>query len=388
MKFFNSKALTLCALVTLPVAVYAQNGANPNGSGANAISTVVSFLNIAPDSRSGAMGDAGVALSPDVNANYWNPAKLAFLENNHDLSLSYSPWLRQLVPDVSLAYLSYAHKIDERNSLGLSLRYFNLGSIQLIDQQQVDQGTYRPSEFSLDGSFARKFGNNLSLGLTLRYIYSNYSNGSFGGSSAIQSNAGHAVSAGVSMYYTKPYGNNAIFSFGTNISNIGSKISYSDVGPSYFLPANLKIGAANTWLLDDVNKFTVTFDINKLLVPTPRFDSNGNRISDDGVSVPSGIFKSFGDAPGGFSEEFKEITFSPGAEYWYNDLFALRAGYFYENPAKGGRHYATMGLGVKYDVFKFDFSYLAASQKNSPLANTLRFTLSASFGGTTNADKK
>ncbi|MFA6084433.1 type IX secretion system outer membrane channel protein PorV [Mucilaginibacter sp.] len=391
MIFFSTRNLTFCVLFSLPVFAAAQSGTSTNGSGANAISTAVPFLNITPDSRSGAMGDAGVALSPDVNANYWNPAKLAFMENNNDISLSYSPWLRHLVPDVSLTYLSYAHKINDRNTFGASLRYFNLGSIQLIDQNQVDQGTYKPSEFSLDASFARKFGNNLSLGLTMRYIYSNFSNGAFISGSGQQNKAGTAIAAGVSVFYRKPYGDNKTFAFGTNISNIGNKIGYSDAGARYFLPTNLKIGVANTWALDSTNKFTFAFDINKLLVPTPPIrDADGNIVSghNDNVSVPAGFFQSFGDAPGGFSEELKEYSFSPGVEYLYNNRFALRAGYFYENPNKGNRHYATFGVGLKYDVFNFDFSYLAASQQNSPLANTLRFTLSASFGGTTNAAKQ
>ena len=391
MKFLSTKNICAYILLALPAFAAAQSTTTTSGSGVNAIPTAVPFLNISPDSRSGAMGDAGVALSPDVNANYWNPAKLAFLENNNDVSLSYSPWLRHLVPDVSLAYLSYAHKIDDRNTFGASLRYFNLGSIQLIDANQTDQGIYKPTEFSIDASFARKFGENLSLGLTMRYIYSNFSNGAFISGAGQQNKAGNAVSAGVSLYYKKPYGNNSLFAFGANISNIGNKISYTTTGPSYFLPANLKFGVANTWALDDVSKFTVAFDINKLLVPTPPIrDNEGNIIkgSDDDVSVPAGIFRSFGDAPGGFSEEIKELSFSPGVEYLYADRFAIRAGYFYENPAKGGRHYATAGFGLKYDIFNFDFSYLIASQQNSPLANTLRFTLSASFGGTNNASKK
>ena len=391
MKFLSTKNIYAYILLALPAFAAAQSTTTTSGSGVNAIPTAVPFLNISPDSRSGAMGDAGVALSPDVNANYWNPAKLAFLENNNDVSLSYSPWLRHLVPDVSLAYLSYAHKIDDRNTFGASLRYFNLGSIQLIDANQTDQGIYKPTEFSIDASFARKFGENLSLGLTMRYIYSNFSNGAFISGAGQQNKAGNAVSAGVSLYYKKPYGNNSLFAFGANISNIGNKISYTTTGPSYFLPANLKFGVANTWALDDVSKFTVAFDINKLLVPTPPIrDNEGNIIkgSDDDVSVPAGIFRSFGDAPGGFSEEIKELSFSPGVEYLYADRFAVRAGYFYENPAKGGRHYATAGFGLKYDIFGFDFSYLIASQQNSPLANTLRFTLSASFGGTNNASKK
>jgi hypothetical protein len=391
MKFLNTKNITLYFLLVLPAFALAQTTQNPNGSGVNAIPTAVPFLNISPDSRSGAMGDAGVAISPDVNANYWNPAKLAFLEDNDNIALSYSPWLRHLVPDVNLAYLSYAHKIDDRNTFGASLRYFNLGSIQLIDANQNDQGVYKPSEFSIDGSFARKFGENLSLGLTVRYIYSNFSSGAYVSGSGQQSKAGNALSAGVSLYYKKPYGSGSQFAFGANISNIGNKISYSDSGPSYFLPANLKLGVANTWAIDELSKFTVAFDINKLLVPTPPLrDNNGNIIkgSNDDVSVPAGIFQSFGDAPGGFSEELKELSFSPGVEYSYNNLLAIRAGYFYENPAKGGRHYVTTGFGIKYQLFQFDFAYLIAAQQNSPLANTLRFTLSASFGGTTNASKK
>jgi hypothetical protein len=391
MKFLSPKSLTVYFLLALPALAAAQSTTTTSGSGVNAIPTAVPFLNISPDSRSGAMGDAGVAISPDVNANYWNPAKLAFLEDNDNVALSYSPWLRHLVPDVSLAYLSYAHKIDDRNTFGASLRYFNLGSIQLIDANQTDQGLYKPSEFSIDASFARKFGENLSLGLTMRYIYSNFSNGAFVSGSGQQNKAGNAISAGVSLFYQKPYGDGSLFAFGTNISNIGNKISYTSTGPSYFLPANLKLGVANTWSLDDVSKFTVAFDVNKLLVPTPPIrDNNGNIISgkNDDVSVPAGIFQSFGDAPGGFSEELKELSFSPGLEYSYNNLLAIRAGYFYENPNKGGRHYATAGFGLKYNIFQFDFSYLMASQQNSPLANTLRFTLSASFGGTNNASKK
>jgi hypothetical protein len=389
MKLFTFRGLAIITPFLLPLAAVAQT--NTNGSNINAIPTEVPFLNISPDSRSGAMGDAGVALSPDVNANFWNPSKLAFLESNDAVSVSYSPWLRHLVPDISLSYLSYAHKIDERNTIGASLRYFNYGSIQLTDDNTNDQGTYTPNEYSLDVSFARKFGDNFSLGLSMRYIHSNISSVSFATGSSQAAKAGNAIAADVSLYYKAPYGDGNLFAFGTHISNIGSKISYSDVGNKYFLPANLKIGVANTWQLDETNEFTATFDINKLLVPTPPLrDQDGNIIKgkDNNVSVPAGIFQSFGDAPGGFSEELKEISFSPGVEYWYNKQFAVRAGYFYENPAKGDRHYVTMGIGFKYSVFDFDFSYLAASQQNSALANTLRFTLSANFGGTTNTSNR
>ncbi|MBB6130205.1 type IX secretion system outer membrane channel protein PorV [Mucilaginibacter lappiensis] len=393
MKFSTFRYFVYSVLFLLPISAIAQTpvGTSTDGSNIKAIPVQVPFLNISPDSRSGAMGDAGVAISPDVNANFWNPSKLAFLESNDALSLSYSPWLRHLVPDISLSYLSYAHKLNDRNTIGASMRYFNYGSVQLTDDQSNDLGTYTPNEFSIDGSFARKFGENLSLGLTLRYIRSSISSISFAQGSGQVSKPGNAVAADVSLFYKKPYGENNLFAFGAHISNIGTKISYSDVGPKYFLPTNLKLGVANTWELDETNEVTATFDINKLLVPTPPIrDANGNIIKghDDDVSVPAGIFQSFGDAPGGFSEELKEISFSPGVEYWYNHQFAVRAGYFYENPDKGDRHYLTLGLGMKYNIFNFDFSYLAASQQNSPLANTLRFTLSANFGGITNVGRR
>jgi hypothetical protein len=361
------------------------NAVNTNGSN-NAIVTAVSFLTITPDSRSGAMGDAGVALSPDVNANYWNPSKLAFVEDKSEMSLSYSPWLRSLVPEVNLAYLSYVHRLDDRNAIGASLRYFNLGTIELYDNLGNAQGTYQPNEYSVDGSFSRKFGNNFSLGLTLRYIHSNLGNGTGGFTSAQQVKGGNSVAADVSMYYKNPtqvFGTDALFAFGANISNVGSKISYTDAGQKYFIPTNLKLGIANTWFLDDFNQVTFAFDVNKLLVPTPPIrDANGNIISgkDDNRSVVSGIFGSFSDAPGGFSEELQEISYSPAFEYWYNKQFALRAGYFYENPNKGNRQYLTLGAGLKYQDFNLDFSYLIASQDKSALANTLRFTLLFNFG--------
>lgn len=376
-----SSALVYAAFL-LPCTAFAQT--NLNGSTGSAIRTEVPFLNITPDSRSGAMGDAGVALSPDANSTYWNPSKLAFLEENHTVSLSYSPWLRRLVPDVSLSYLSYAQKLDDRNSIGASLRYFNLGSISLADESGTNQGSYTPNELAINGSFARKFGDNLSLGLTLSYIRSNLSNVSFVSGSGQTSRAANAVAAGVSMYYKNPtqqFGKDALFAFGANISNIGTKIGYTDNGPRYFLPTNMKLGIANTWYLDETNELTFAFDVNKLLVPTTTVNPDGSVNNGDDVSVPAGIFQSFTDAPGGFSEEIKEITVSPALEYWYNKQFALRTGYFYEAASKGGRKYLSMGVGFKYQDFTFDFSYLAANQQNSALANTLRFTLSANFGG-------
>jgi hypothetical protein len=289
MKFFNLKAwqILLFSLFLVPSAAFSQiitgGGSattNTNGSNSSAIPTAVPFLLISPDSRSGGIGEAGVAISPDVNANYWNPSKLAFLEGTDNVAASYSPWLRSLVPDVSLSYLAYAHKLDERNTIGASIRYFNLGSINLRDASQNDQGTYTPNEFSIDGSFARTFGENFSLGLSLRYIHSSLANGSF--LSGQQVKAGNAVAADVSMYYKtgiQEFGNDGTFAFGTNISNIGSKISYSDNGTKYFLPTNLKIGVANTINVDETNQVTFALDFNTLLVPTPPIrDSDGNII--------------------------------------------------------------------------------------------------------------
>jgi len=360
----------------------ATGNINVNGSASNAITTAVPFLAISPDARSGALGDAGVAISPDANAAYWNPSKLAFLESNGGVSASYSPWLRQLLPDVNLAYVSYTRKLNERDAVAFSLRYFNLGTSQLYDANQVSLGTYQPVEFSMDASFARKFGEDFSLGLTVRYIQSNLSNGTIAQG---QGNNGYSIAADASLYVKKPtqqFGNDALFAYGIDVSNIGSKISYSNIGQKYFLPINLKIGAANTWYLDDINELTVTLDLNKLLVPTPPIrDNSGNIIAgkDDNISVVSGIFGSFTDAPGGLKEELQEITYSPAFEYWYNKQFAVRAGYFYENPNKGNRQYLTLGSGIQYHDIDINFSYLVASQNKSPLANTLRFSLGYSF---------
>ena len=384
MKLFIGGLAILFVLAVLPSSVSAQT--NTDGTRVYTYPVSVNFLQVAPDSRSSAMGDAGVALSADANSNFWNPSKLAFIDNDFGLAMSYSPWLRNLVPDVSLSYLSFAHKLDDRNVFGASVRYFNMGTIQLTDNVQNSQGTFRPNEYSIDASLARKFGDNFSLGVTARFIHSDLSSVSFATGEGQGVKPANAFAADVSFFYKKPmeqFGTDGILAIGANISNIGTKIKYSDSSPSYFLPTNLKLGAADTWNIDDYNQLTLTVDFNKLLVPTPPLrDANGNIIAgrDPEVSVPSGIFGSFTDAPGGFKEEMREVSISSGLEYWYNQQFALRGGYFYENAQKGGRQYATLGLGLKYDIYRFDFSYLAASQRSSPLANTLRITLGISFG--------
>lgn len=376
------------SLLIISFNCFAQVGGTDNPTttdgriGSGLIITGVPFLLISPDARSGAMGDAGAALSPDANSIHWNPAKLAFIENKSGISLSYSPWLQRLVPDINLAYLSAYRRIDDRNTLGASLRYFSLGDIQLTDNSGNNLNMYSPNEFALDGTLARQFGENFSLGTALRFIYSNLANGQF--SSGQQTKPGTALAADVSGYFKKEtllFGSDARIALGLNISNIGNKISYTDGGQKIFLPTNLKLGGATSFL-SGLSEFSLALDINKLLVPTPPITNNEGKIvagKDPDRSVPAGIFGSFSDAPGGFSEELHELSYSLGMEYWYNKQFALRTGYFYEHPDKGDRQYLTLGAGLRYNVFNLDFAYLLANQQKSPLANTLRFSLVFNF---------
>ena len=376
------------SLATVAAASFAQvvaPGTQANGSQVNSVVTGVPFLLITPDARAGGMGDAGVAVQPDANALSINPSKIAFLEKPYGFALSYSPWLKSLVPDINLAYLSGFYRVNNESTIGGSLRYFSLGEIQFVDINQNDQGVYNPNELALDFTYARRFGETFSLGTAVRYIYSNLTAGqSVAGQDA---SAGNAFAVDVSGYIKKPaqfLGTRAILSAGINISNIGTKISYlSSKENKSFLPTNLKIGGASTFVIDDYNQFTFALDFNKLLVPTqPVYDLEGNIIAGENPdrSVPSGIFGSFSDAPGGFSEELKELNIAAGMEYWYNQQFAFRAGYFYEHPDKGNRRYFTLGAGLKYNVFHIDFAYLLANTQKSPLANTLRFTLLFNFG--------
>ena len=367
--------------------IYGQEvrpGTQSNGSQSNNIATAVPFMLITPDARAGGMGEAGVAVAPDANTLAINPSKLAFLEQQYGFAVSYSPWLKSLVPDINLAYLSGFYKTDNESAIGASLRYFSLGQIQLVDQYQQDMGIYNPNELAFDATYSHRFGDSFSLGSSLRFIYSKLSSGQF--SAGQQTKAGTALAMDISAFYKKPtifLNKDAIFSLGGAISNIGSKMSYVDGGDSYFLPTNLKIGAATTFIIDDYNQFTVALDFNKLLVPTePVRDENGKIVQgrDPDRSVPAAIFGSFSDAPGGFSEELKEVSVAAGLEYWYDQQFALRGGYFYESPNKGNRRYLTLGAGLKYNIFNIDFAYLLANPQKSPLANTLRFTLLFNFG--------
>lgn len=368
-------------ILCFPVLAYSQP-TQTDGKRTNTIQTAAPFLLITPDARSGAMGDVGVALSPDANSMHWNPSKLAFIDKPTGFSASYTPWLRNLVPDVDLGYLSMYHRLDGRNTISGALRYFSYGSIQLTDNSQNDIGVYSPNEFSVEGSFSRRLGDGFSLGTTLRYIRSSLSNGQFNGQDIQPATALATDASGYFKTGTVMFGRDTELALGLNLSNIGTKMSYSEGGSKSFLPANMKLGAASTFLLDELNTFTLALDMNKLLVPTnPIRDVNGTIVEgrDPDRSVPAAIFGSFSDAPGGFSEEFSEISFSLGTEYWYNRQFALRSGYFYEAPTKGDRRYLTLGAGLKYNVFNLDFAYLLANQQTSPLAQTLRFSLVFNF---------
>ena len=356
--------------------------------GLNTITTAVPFLMISPDSKAGAMGDVGVATTPDANSMHWNPAKLAFTKDDMGASVSYVPWLRALVPDINLSYLAGYKKLDDNQAVGLEMRYFSLGDITFTDIQGITIGQYKPYELALGSSYARKLSDQFSLAISGRYIYSNLTGGQSIGD--FKTVAGQSVAADLAGYYAKPIrmvGQDIDLGVGLNISNIGSKVSYSTDSPIRdFIPINLRLGTALGADIDDYNKISLAFDINKLLVPTPPITDNGDiklgQSSD--VGVVSGIFQSFGDAPGGFSEEMREINYSIGTEYWYANQFALRAGYFFEHSTKGGRKFLTFGSGVKYSAFTLDFSYLVNANNDAgatnPLANTMRFSMIWNFG--------
>jgi hypothetical protein len=362
-------------------------------TGANVITTGVPFLTIAPDSRAAGMGDAGVATSPDVNSQHWNPAKYAFTESDMGVSLSYSPWLRALVNDINLAYLVGYKKLDEYQTISSSLRYFSLGDIIFTNEYAEYQGQQSPNEFAIDLGYTRKLSDIWAGAVAIRYIRSDLTGGQL--INGVESHAGNSYAADVAFYFRNEFQvrrTENVFAAGINIQNIGAKISYTDGEIKDFIPTNLKLGASYTTALDDYNTFTFTTDINKLLVPTPPRDTTtydtGDVIFPGGInsdkSVIGGIFTSFTDAPGGFKEELQEITLSAGVEYWYNKQFSLRAGYFYEHENKGNRKFMTAGAGLKLNVFALDFSYLLPVARNHPLENTLRFTLSFdvdAFGG-------
>jgi len=354
----------------------------------NTITTAVPFLIIAPDARGGGMGDIGVTSSPDATSMHWNPAKYAFIEKDMGFAVSYSPWLRALVSDINLAYLAGYKRIDDKQTIGFSMLYFSLGDITFTDIQGEVIGNYKPNEFSIDATYARKLGPVWSGAVAARYIHSNLTQGQYVAGAA--THAGNSVAADIAFYYHKAvnfknlYG--AHVNAGVNISNIGAKISYSDDNTEKdFLPTNLKFGTSIDLDLDEYNSISIMLDINKLLVPTPPIYDTLNGTyqivagMDPDVGVVKGMYQSFYDAPGGFEEELREYSIGGGIEYWYDKQFAVRGGYFYENKYKGNRQFFTLGAGLRYNVFGLDFSYLIPTDQKNPLENTLRFTLTFNF---------
>ncbi len=365
--------------------------------GLNTITTAVPFLQIAPDARAGGMADNGVSTKPDANSMHWNPAKYAFVDEQFGFAISFTPWLRELqIDDIYLGYLSGFYKIDDRQTIAASLRYFTLGEIPFTDETGHQVGLYKPSEWAIDVTYARKFSEHWSGAVAARFIYSNLTLGQT--VQGAETSAGTSIAADVAFYYHNDVdlGNiDGEFTFGFDISNIGNKISYSETNiKKDFIPTNLRFGPSILINLDDYNKLSFSLDINKLLVPTPPIyerDSTGKFVQGpDGkfviekgknpdVSVVQGMIQSFYDAPGGFSEEMKEFTFGISTEYWYNNIFALRGGFFWEDKTKGNRKFFSLGAGLRYNVFGLDFSYLIPMERNHPLANTLRFTLIFDF---------
>lgn len=378
----QSFRLTILALAVLvSTTVTAQDKRNMF----NPVNTSVTSQTIAPDARSAGMGDVGAATDPDVNSQYWNPAKYPFNISRAGVSLNYTPWLRQLVSDIDLAYLAGYYRIGDYSAVSASMRYFSLGEVQSNDGSAL---TINPYEMSFDVAYSLMLSEHFSLGAAVRWIYSDLTY-----NFTDDTSPGSAFAADLSCYYQN-YINigqrECQLGLGMNISNIGSKITFGGDNRSEFIPTNLRLGASLMIPIDEFNKFTIAADANKLLVPTypkRRADESevdyDNRLQKDyyDVSSISGIFKSFGDAPNGFSEEMQEIQWSVGAEYTYNDKFSLRAGYHTESENKGNRKYFTFGAGFKMSVFSLDAGYVVATAKSNPLDQTLRFSLSFDMDG-------
>lgn len=402
----NNKALkkaviagALAAVAVMPASAQTQNNLTTDEllGQLNTITTAVPFLLITPDSRAGGMGETGVATTPDVNSMHWNASKLAFADKKMGMGISYSPWLRALVPDINLAYISFYTKPNKNSAFGASMRYFSLGNITFTDVVGNTIGQFKPNEFAFDFGYSRKLSDKFSAAMTARIIRSNLTNGI-----TVQgqdTRPGTAVAVDLSGYYhnddLKISGKPTTFMAGMAITNIGNKISYSTSINKDFIPINLRLGSGISVKADDFNRIGFQLEFNKLLVPTPpvyEIDPltgspkivSGQYVilagKDPNRSVPEGIFGSFSDAPGGFREELKEINICTGLEYWYNETFAVRMGYFYEAPTKGNRQFFTLGAGIKYNVFGLDFAYLIPTNaQRSPLQNTLRFSLTFDF---------
>ena len=349
------------------------------------ITTAVPFLMISADARASGLGEQGVATSPDAFSQHWNPAKYVFLDNKSGVGVSYTPYLSKLVSDVFLANLNYYNVIDDRSSWSTSFKYFSLGDIDILQNPQDIPYLENPNEFTFDASYILKLNDNFSMGVTGRYLMSDVKLQSVNSDSSSAS----SFAVDISGFYQsdeRAYENfNGLWRFGFNISNMGPKMKYEELGKNNFIPTNLKLGSAFDFIFDSSNKLSINLELNKLLVPSPSvpiYNSNDQIIGYNQADVTflSGLFKSFGDAPDGFSEELKEITLSLGLEYTYNDSFALRVGYFGENEDKGARKYVTFGTGFSLEEIDLDLSYLLSSSSViSPLENTLRFSFTYNF---------
>jgi len=360
-------------------------------SSKNYISTGMPVLLIAPDATAAAMGDAGAASRPDAYSAHWNNAKFAFVESDMGFSTTYTPWLRKLgVGDMNLLYIGGFKRINDRSTVALSLTYFSLGDIESTDEQGVETGNMHPNEFAVDASYAMKVSDYLSLGATGRLNHSDLTNGQDIGTQTTK--AANSLAADIGLYYQKRISSTQELALGAFISNLGAKLSYSDDDTeNEFLPANLRLGGRYSHQFDEYNSVNFLLDLNKLLVPTPPVrkadesdvDFSARYADYNKTGVIKGAIQSLYDAPGGFSEKLQEIQLSAGAEYWYNNLFAARLGYFYEHENKGGRQYATVGFGIRYNIAGFDFSYLIPTTKidNSPLAHTIRISLTLNIEG-------
>ncbi len=379
---------------------YVDSKGNKVGlTGGPCVNTVVSsvpFLRIAPDARSGAMGDAGIAITPDANALHFNASNLAFSSEDLGVSATYTPWLSALgIQDIYLAYAGAFKKLNKRQTIGASIKYFSLGEIAYTDENGAPTGTGSPNELETGLTFVQQLSPKFSAAVTGKFIYSNLAAGQAVSGGSIPIKSGKAGAADISFTYKTPIrtanGKNDL-TVGLALTNIGSKISYTSSVYRDYLPANMGLGVSYKMKINDFNSVLFAVDINKLMVPTPvsktmvdgtlnpEFDKNNNKVPDyKEKSLVSSITSSFADAPA--SEELKEFTYSLGAEYWYDNQFAVRAGYFHEDKLKGGRRYATIGLGLKYNIFGLNFSYLVpTSAQRTPLDNTLRFSLLFDFG--------
>ena len=382
------KLTILTLLVAMGGTLSAQY--SETGQSKNYISTGMPIIMISPDAISSGMGDVGVASTPDAYSAHWNNAKFAFIDGSAGAYTTYTPWLRKLnVGDMNLFYLAGYYRINPRSTAALSLTYFTLGDIDNTDVEGNKIQTLHPNEFAVDATYALKLNDDLSLGATGRYMRSDLTNGQTisDGSGNTPTHPANSLAADIGLYFQQTIDKSQDYALGLFISNLGAKLSYSDDdNDKEFLPSNLRIGGRYTNKIDDYNKISLMLDLNKLLVPTPPLrNDTAAWPAYNNMGVIEGVFNSFSDAPGGLTEELQEIQVSAGAEYWYAELFAVRAGYFHEHANKGGRQYATVGVGIRYNYFRGDFSYLipTTTVSTNSLANTIRVSIGLDMKPTT-----